>query len=62
VKLTSMAELRLGERFRVRMLEVLEEFALSAVPRGPLRRQLLEWVDHQFARSTASEGPSVRTQ
>jgi hypothetical protein len=62
VNYTSMAALRLGERFRVRMLEALEEFALSALPHGPLRRWLLEWVERQFARSTASERPPEALQ
>ena len=46
----STARLHVGERIRLRMLEAVEEFALSAVPRGPLRRQLLEQVDRGFAR------------
>lgn len=45
----SAARLHLGERIRLRMLEAMEEFALAAVPRGPLRRHLLEQVDRGFA-------------
>jgi len=35
---------------RLRVVEAVEDFALSAIPRGALRRQLLLRVDREFQR------------
>ena len=37
--------LRLAQRLRLRLAEAVEDVALSAIPRGALRKQLLEQVD-----------------
>ena len=42
--------LRVGRRLRLRVVEAVEDFALSAIPRGTLRRQLLERVDRELQR------------
>jgi hypothetical protein len=42
--------LMIRERIQTRLLELLEWFALSAVPRGTLRKRLLRRVDRGFAR------------
>lgn len=42
--------LRLGQRFKLRVVAAVEDFALSAIPRGALRRQLLVRVDRGFQR------------
>lgn len=44
------ARLPLGERLRLWAVESVEELALSAIPRGTLRRRLLDWVDREFER------------
>jgi hypothetical protein len=35
----------LGDRLIIRLLSVIERFALSVLPRGPMRKRLLERVD-----------------
>jgi hypothetical protein len=40
----------LRERIIAWLLETLEWFALSVIPRGPLRKRLLGRVDRAFAR------------
>ena len=40
----------LRERVTAGLLETLEWFALSLLPRGPLRKRLLGLVDRAFAR------------
>ena len=39
----------LGERIIAGLLGILEWFALSVLPRGPLRKRLLGLVDRGFA-------------
>jgi hypothetical protein len=36
---------RLGDRMIIRLLDTIERLALSVLPRGPLRKRLLERVD-----------------
>jgi len=40
----------LRERIIAELLEILEWFALSLLPRGPARKRLLGLVDRAFAR------------
>ena len=40
----------LGERIIAGLLGILEWFALSVLPRGPIRKRLLGLVDRAFAR------------
>jgi hypothetical protein len=42
--------LSIGERLRLRTVEAVEEFALSAIPHGTLRRRLLDWVEREIER------------
>jgi hypothetical protein len=44
------ASLSLGKRLKLRVVEAVEEFALSAIPHGTLRRRLLDWVEQEFER------------
>jgi len=46
----NVRKLRLGQRFRLRVVVAIEDFALSAIPRGSLRRRLLDRVDREFQR------------
>lgn len=50
VNCANVPELRLGQRFRLRMAAAMENFPLSAIPRSGLRRQLLEQVDRKLRR------------
>jgi hypothetical protein len=45
-----VTELPLTERLKLRKVEAVEEFALAVIPRGTLRRRLLDWVDREFER------------
>jgi len=47
---TATAGLRLWARFCLSALGAIEGFALSLLPRGPLRKRALRWVDRRFER------------
>ncbi len=49
-------DLRLCERLQLRIWTAIEGFALSALPRGPLRRRLLARVDRGFERIQRERG------
>ncbi len=53
-------ELRLCERLQLRIWAAIEGFALSALPRGPLRRRLLARVDRGFERIQRKGGNGHR--
>ncbi len=48
MNLAYVPRLRLGQRFKLRVVAAVENFALSAIPRGALRKLLLVRVDRGF--------------
>ena len=50
MNIANVSTLRLGQRFKLRVVAAVEDFVLWAIPRGALRRQLLVRVDRGFQR------------
>ena len=57
-----MQSLGLRERWKLRVLDAIEEFALAALPRGPLRKRLLYHVDRGFDGMLRDRGSEYRQE